>query len=98
MGWAGAGQGGGVGSGGWEPVFPAAVSWAERPVGWVTARAHTHTHTRSLSSSLCLGGPCRPIGPGGLSAGGDRGPQGQQEMGRRVGSSRPPQAGGGERL
>ena len=46
---------------------------------------HTHTHTHSLSCSLHLGGPCLLMGPVGLSARGDSRPQGQQEMGRRVG-------------
>ena len=55
---------------------------------------HTHTHMHSLSCSLHLGGPCLLMGPVGLSAGGDSQPQGQQEMGRRVGS----QEEGGEGL
>ena len=75
------GVGCGWGRGAREPVFPAAVSWAD---------THTHTHslTHSLthSRSLYLGGPCLLMGPVGLSAGGDSQPQGQQEMGRRVGS------------
>ena len=80
MGWAGLGLGRGVGwaAGAEQPVFPAAVSWAERPVGWVTAHTHTLAHSPPFSAWVV---PAAPWGLGACLLEGTEDPRGSRKWG-----------------